>query len=40
MVMVHGAPVVRDGRLLNADEGAIIDAASKRKNRTASRCQD
>lgn len=29
MVMVHGAPVVRDGRLLNADEGAIIDAASR-----------
>ena len=29
LVMVHGKPVVRDGKLLNADEGAIIRAASK-----------
>lgn len=29
MVMVHGEPVVRHGKLLKADEGAIIDAASK-----------
>lgn len=29
LVMVHGKPVVRDGKLLTADEGAIIKAAGK-----------
>ena len=29
LVMVHGKPVVRDGKLLTADEGAIINAAAK-----------
>jgi hypothetical protein len=28
LVMVHGTPVVRDGRLLSADESAIMRAAA------------